>query len=78
MIDQDSSLFMPVRSSASRRTLAFAQAEKGCSAMVETLKAATVIVALAELNKPAWVSQSTKKRVLRPDECTGRHACRPI
>ena len=61
-----------VASVAVKESLAFAQAKKGCDAMVETLKAAGVIVGLAELNQPAWVSleQSTKKRFLRPDECT--------
>jgi hypothetical protein len=61
-----------VASIAVKESLNFAQAKKGCGAMVETLKAAGVIVGLAELDRPAWVSleQSTKKRVLRPDECT--------
>jgi hypothetical protein len=55
-----------------KESLNFAQAKKGCGAMVETLKGVGVIVGLAELNQPVWVSldQSTKKRFLRPDECT--------
>jgi hypothetical protein len=61
-----------VASAAIKDSLAFAQAKKGCGATVETLKAAGVIIGLAELNQPAWVSleQSTKRRPLRPDECT--------
>ncbi len=61
-----------VASTAVKASLDFAQAKKGCGAMVETLKAVAVIVALAELDQPAWIGleQSTKNRILRPDECT--------
>jgi len=61
-----------VASQAVKSSLAFAGAKKGCTAAVETLKAVAVMVGLAELNRPAWVSleQSRKKKFLRPDTCT--------
>ena len=61
-----------VASQAVKTSLAFAGAKKGCSAAVETLKAVGVMVGLAELNRPAWVSleQSKQKKFLRPDTCT--------
>jgi hypothetical protein len=61
-----------VASVAVKESLDFAKAQDGCKAVIQVLEAVAVIVGLAEINKPAYVTfdQSTKNRFLRPDACT--------